>query len=85
MSLLRHRILLAPVARPAPVADTPSALAPLAVLQAALRLWAWSGLIALLLFAELRGSHALIGWLPFWLLVWPLCSQLLLRQRLQRA
>ncbi|MCG6117756.1 MAG: hypothetical protein MEQ07_06130 [Aquimonas sp.] len=36
--------------------------------------WCWAGLFGLLLFEGLRGSHPLVGWLPFWLLLWPAAS-----------
>ncbi len=39
-----------------------------------LRLWLLAGALTIIIFPEARGHHALIGWLPFWLLVAPLLS-----------
>lgn len=36
--------------------------------------WCWAGLFGVLLFDGLRGSHPQLGWLPFWLLLWPATS-----------
>ena len=47
-------------------------------LRTALWLWAGCGLVALLLFPELRERSVAIGWLPFWLVVAPLADLLLL-------
>jgi hypothetical protein len=61
----------------------PIAPTALTTLDHALRGWLIAGLLALLLLPAARGHHLWIGWLPFWLLVWPACSLALLhRQRL---
>jgi hypothetical protein len=39
-----------------------------------LRVWLLAGALALIVFPETRGHHALIGWLPYWLLLAPLAS-----------
>lgn len=46
----------------------------------ALRGWLLLGLLALLLIPAARGHHPWIGWLPFWLLVWPAISLALLHR-----
>lgn len=82
MSLLRQRVLL-------PLASAPSSdsavtkaqhpgLAACDLLAPLLYLWLCTGLIASLLFPALRGSDPLIGWWPFWLLLWPASSMALL-------
>lgn len=50
-------------------------------LRTALWLWFACGLAALLAFPALRGSSAMIGWLPFWLVIAPLIDLALLRRR----
>ncbi|MFN7782339.1 MAG: hypothetical protein ACK5PG_06355 [Lysobacterales bacterium] len=89
MSLLHHRVLQ-------PLPPTPAALrresradgrssAVCDVLAPLLYLWLCTGTIASLLFPTLRGSDPLIGWWPFWLLLWPATSMVLLAaRRLQR-
>lgn len=39
-----------------------------------LRLWLLAGALTIIIFPEARGHHALIGWLPLWLLMSPLLS-----------
>ncbi|HRQ64867.1 MAG TPA: hypothetical protein PKZ76_08390 [Xanthomonadaceae bacterium] len=51
------------------MSTTPRPLPPLT-----LRLWLLTGALAIIVFPEARGYHALIGWLPFWLLLAPLAS-----------
>lgn len=93
MSLLRHRVL-----QPLPFATAPRRHEPRLegrassacdLLAPVLYLWLCIGLIASLLFPALRGSDPLIGWWPFWLLLWPATSMALLvgcrRPHLARA
>jgi|GEM_PF-6233987 len=86
MSLLHHRelIALSPPVREITGDAAPAALRLLPLMDQALRLWAWAGVVALLLFPALRGSDPLLGWLPFWLLIWPLLSRGLLWLRFRR-
>ena len=49
-------------------------------LRTALWLWFACGLVALLAFPALRGSSAMVGWLPFWLVIAPLIDLALLRR-----
>lgn len=46
------------------------------------RAWLRLGVVAVLLLPEARASHALLGWLPFWLLGVPALA--LLQQRIAR-
>lgn len=46
------------------------------------RAWLRLGLVAVLLLPDARASHALLGWLPFWLLGVPALA--LLQQRIAR-
>ncbi|SDD62696.1 hypothetical protein [Aquimonas voraii] len=93
MSLLRHRVLQPLPSAPAALRRQPRAAgrAPAAcdLLAPLLYLWLCTGIIASLLFPALRGSDPLIGWWPFWLLLWPATSMVLLvacrRQRLPYA
>ncbi len=50
-------------------------------LRTALWVWFACGAMALLAFPSLRGSSAMIGWLPFWLVIAPLIDLALLRRR----
>jgi hypothetical protein len=59
---------------------TPPIPAPLATLDRSLRLWLAIGLLLILLLPAARGVHPAIGWLPFWLLGWPLLSLSLLHR-----
>ncbi len=83
MSLLRHRVLLpAAPAAPAPRARREvvslAHTTPCTLLLPVLYAWLCCGAIGLVLFPELRGDDPLIGWRPFWLLLWPASSMVLL-------
>lgn len=55
-------------------------------LDAAVRVWLVLGITAVLCVPALRGSSALFGWVPFWLVVAPLIDLAVLRrQRLAAA
>ena len=81
MSLLRDRTLLPTALAALPLerrrVQAPSALCDL--LSPFLYFWLCSGAIGLALFPGLRGADPLIGWWPFWLLLWPASSMLLLQ------
>lgn len=83
MSLLRHRELL-PAISVAPVRPRPSparvaqAESIHATLMPVLYFWLCCGGIGCALFPSLRGADPMIGWWPFWLLLWPAASMLLL-------
>lgn len=83
MSLLRHRVLLPAASAELPLRQRASAPAredsgPCALLAPILYAWTCAGVLSLLLFPGLRGADPVIGWWPFWLLLWPLSSMLLL-------
>jgi hypothetical protein len=88
MSLLRQRVLLPTPFDPAVPRRAARLPAACDLLAPLLYLWLCTGLIASLLFPPLRGSDPLIGWWPFWLLLWPASSMALLawcrRQRAHR-
>jgi hypothetical protein len=50
-------------------------------LEDVLWLWLAAGVLACLAFPPLRTHDALLGWLPFWLVVAPLIDLMLLRRR----
>ena len=50
-----------------------------------LTVWLALGLAAVLLWPEARGQHAWIGWWPFWLVLAPLSSLLVLAARRRAA
>lgn len=83
MSLLRHRELL-PATSVSRVRQRPSlaraaqAESIHAALMPVLYLWLCCGGIGCALFPGLRGADPTIGWWPFWLLLWPAVSMLLL-------
>jgi hypothetical protein len=86
MSLLRHRTLLPAATAEVPLRQRASAPAragsgPCALLALVLYAWICAGLLGLILFPALRGADPVIGWWPFWLLLWPLSSMLLLGLR----
>jgi hypothetical protein len=57
----------------------------LLTLDLVLRAWLLFGAAMLIALPSARGMHPLVGWLPFWLLVWPLASWLLLHRRRPEA
>lgn len=88
MSLLHHRTLLPqPIVVSATRAgdEVPDALRLPRLLRAALELWLCIGLVTCLLFPDLRGSDATLGWWPFWLVLWPALSRALLAWREHRT
>lgn len=88
MSLLHHRTLLPqPIVVSATRAgdEVPDALRLPRLLRAALELWLCIGLVACLLFPDLRGSDVNFGWWPFWLVLWPGLSRALLAWRDRQA
>ncbi len=50
------------------------------IMRAALWTWFACGIVALLLFPDLRGHDQWFGWLPFWLVVAPLIDLIILRR-----
>jgi hypothetical protein len=83
MSLLRHRVLLPAASAELPLRQRVSVpvredSGPCALLAPILYTWTCAGVLSLLLFPGLRGADPVIGWWPFWLLLWPLSSMLLL-------
>lgn len=81
MSLLRDRTLLptALAALPLERRTVPAQSALCDLLAPILYFWLCCGVIGLALFPALRGADPLIGWWPFWLLLWPASSMVLLQ------
>ncbi len=81
MSLLRDRTLLpaALAALPLERRAVPAQSALCDLLAPILYFWLCCGAIGLALFPALRGADPLIGWWPFWLLLWPASSMVLLQ------
>jgi hypothetical protein len=50
------------------------------ITRAALWTWFACGVIALMLFPELRGRAQFVGWLPFWLVIAPLIDLAIMRR-----
>jgi hypothetical protein len=83
MSVLRHRVLLPAASAELPLrqpgyTSSRKDSGPSALLSPVLYAWTCAGLLSLILFPGLRGADPVIGWWPFWLLLWPLSSMLLL-------
>ena len=60
--------------------NTPTSM-PGAGLMRALRGWLVLGALSSLAFPSLRGSNALVGWLPLWLVVTPLVGTLIVARQ----
>lgn len=82
MSLLRHRVLLPAALSAVPLRNrdlrSRAQATPCALLAPVLYLWLCCGVVCLALFPALRGADPLLGWWPFWLLLWPSSSMGLL-------
>jgi hypothetical protein len=57
----------------------------LVALDRSLRTWLALGLLAVLLLPAARGHSHWIGWLPFWLMLWPALALALLHRNRWRA
>lgn len=82
MSLLRHRVLLPTASAELPLRQHASGSSlhharPGPLLGTLLYAWTCAGALCLMLFPDLRGSDPVIGWWPFWLLLWPAGSLLM--------